>query len=76
MASIDKLKVKLTLSVEQLDSLDDLLELYLEGEGDIQKINRGALMDVRETVDDIMEVVNQRLGFNVVRESNDPKYLM
>ena len=76
MASIDKLKVKLTLSVEQLDSLDDLLELYLEGEGDIQKINRGALMDVRETVDDIMEVVNQRLGFNVVRESNEPKYLM
>jgi len=76
MASIDKLKVKLTLSVEQLDSLDDLLELYLEGEGDIQKINRGALMDVRESVDDIMEVVNQRLGFNVVRESNEPKYLM
>ena len=76
MASIDKLKVKLTLSVEQLDSLDDLLELNLEGEGDIQKINRGALMDVRETVDDIMEVVNQRLGFNVVRESNEPKYLM
>ena len=59
-----------------MDSLDDLLELYLEGEGDIQKINRGALMDVRETVDDIMEVVNQRLGFNVVRESNEPKYLM
>ena len=76
MASIDILKLKLTLSVEQLDSLDDLLELYLEGEGDIQKINRGALMDVRETVDDIMEVVNQRLGFNVVRESNEPKYLM
>ena len=76
MASIDKLKVKLTLSVEQLDSLDDLLELYLEGEGDIQKINRGALMDVRESVDDIIEVVNQRLGFNVVRESDGPKYLM
>mgnify|MGYP006405671965 FL=1 len=31
---------------------------------------------MRETVDDIMEVVNQRLGFNVVRESDGPKYLM
>ena len=53
-----------------------MLELYLEGNGDIQKINRGALMDVREMVDDIMEVVNEKIGFNVVRESDGPKYLM
>lgn len=63
MAVIDRMKFKIILTVEQLDSLDDLLDLYLEG-GDTERgINYEALVEVRENISQLMEVVDQRLGF-------------
>jgi len=76
MAKVDKMKVKITLSIEQLEELDYLLDLYLYGEGDMRGINRGALMDVRENVSRIMEVVAEKIAFTVVRKHREPKYLM
>jgi len=70
------MKVKITLSIEQLEELDYLLDLYLYGEGDMRGINRGALMDVRENVSRIMEVVAEKIAFTVVRKHREPKYLM
>ena len=77
MAEIDKLKVKVTLTIEQLDALDDLLDLYLDGEGNARQFNHVALMDVKEKVSKLMDAVSRRMGFSSVSRKNDePKYLM
>ena len=77
MAEIYKLKVKVTLTIEQLDSLDDLLDLYLDGEGNARQFNHVALMDVKEKVSKLMDAVSRRMGFSSVSRKNDkPKYLM
>ena len=76
MAVIDRLKFKIILTVEQLDSLDDLLDLYLEGENNERGINYKALGEVRDNISKVMEVVNQRLGFSLTREDDEPKYLI
>ena len=75
MAVIDRMKFKIILTVEQLDSLDDLLDLYLEGGNTERGINYEALVEVRENISQLMEVVNQRLGFPS-RGDDEPKYLM
>ena len=76
MAEIDKLKVKLTLTIEQLDSLDDLLDLYLDEEGNARQFNHVALMDVKEKVSKLMDAVSRRMGFSSVRKNDKPKFLM
>ena len=76
MAVIDRMKFKIILTVEQLDSLDDLLDLYLEGENNERGINYKALGEVRDNISKVMEVVNQRLGFSSTREDDEPKYLI
>ena len=76
MAEIDKLKVKLTLTIEQLDSLDDLLDLYLDEEGNARQLNHVALIGVREKVSRLMDAVSQRLDFSSVRKNDKPKFLM
>jgi hypothetical protein len=76
MAEIDKMKVKLTLTIEQLDSLDDLLDLYLDEEGNARQINHAALIGVREKVSNLMDAVSRRLDFSSVRKNDVPKYLM
>ena len=76
MAVIDRMKFKIILTVEQLDSLDDLLDLYLEGGNTERGINYEALVEVRENISQLMEVVNQRLGFPSTREDDKPKYLI
>ena len=76
MAVIDRMKFKIILTVEQLDSLDDLLDLYLEGGNTERGINYEALVEVRDNISQLMEVVNQRLGFPSTREDDKPKYLI
>ena len=76
MATIDKMKVKLTLSIEQLDALDDLLDLYLDEEGNARQLNHVALIGVREKVSRLMDAVSQRLDFSSVRKNDKPKFLM
>jgi len=76
MAVIDRMKFKIILTVEQLDSLDDLLDLYLEGGNTERGINYEALGEVRDNISKVMEVVNQRLGFPSTREDDEPKYLI
>ena len=76
MAVIDRMKFKIILTVEQLDSLDDLLDLYLEGGNTERGINYEALVEVRDNISQLMEVVNQRLGFPSTREDDEPKYLI
>ena len=76
MAEIDKLKVKLTLTIEQLDSLDDLLDLYLDEEGNARQLNHVALIGVKEKVSRLMDAVSQRLDFSSVRKNDKPKFLM
>ena len=36
MAKIDKFRAKITLKVEQIDALDDLLDLYLSGKSEMK----------------------------------------
>ena len=76
MAEIDKMKVKLTLTIEQLDALDDLLDLYLDEEGNARQLNHVALIGVREMISNLMDAVSQRLDFSSVRKNDKPKFLM
>ncbi len=72
---LKKYKIKLTLNLEEIDALDDLLDLYLDGDLNEEGINRGALMQVQEQVSNVMSVVNRRLGFTSP-DKDAPKYLM
>ena len=36
MAKIDKFRAKITLKLEQIDALDDLLDLYLSGKSEMK----------------------------------------
>ena len=76
MAEIDKMKVKVTLTIEQLDALDDLLDLYLDEEGNARQLNHVALIGVKEKVSILMDAVSRRLDFSSVRKKDAPKYLM
>ena len=70
-----KYKIKITLDLEEIDALDDLLDLYLDGDMSEDGINRGALMQIQEQVGDVMSVVNRKLGFTAT-DRDAPKYLM
>ena len=71
------LKSKIILTLEEIDALDDLLDLYLDGEFSERGINREALLQIQEKVGKIMEVINLRLGFTDQRvDKNVVKYLM
>lgn len=70
-----KYKIKITLDLEEIDALDDLLDLYLDGDMNEDGINRGALMQIQEQVGDVMSVVNRKLGFTAT-DRDAPKYLM
>ena len=70
------MKVKLTLTVQELDSLDDLLELYLDNEWKPRKLNRVVLAGVRDNIGRLMEIISLRLGFDAERKNDKPKYLM
>ena len=76
MAKIDKMKVKVTLTIEQLDALDDLLDLYLHEEVNARQLNHVALIGVKEKVSRLMDAVSQRLDFSSVRKNDKPKFLM
>jgi len=71
------LKSKIVLTLEEIDALDDLLDLYLDGEFNERGINRGALLQIQEQVGEIMKVINLRLGFTDQRIDKDVgKFLM
>ena len=75
--NIKKYKIKLTFNLEELDAIDDLLLLHLDGEvreGELT-INREALLRVQEQVDEVMAVVDEKLGF-VPSGKSAPKFLM
>jgi len=70
-------KTKIILTLEEIDALDDLLDLYLNGEFNERGINRDALLQIQEQVGEIMELINARLGFTDRRVEKDiGKYLM
>jgi len=70
-------KSKITLTLEEIDALDDLLDLYLDGEFSERGINREALLQIQEQVGVVMEVINLRLGFTDQRVDKEVvKYLM
>ena len=70
-------KTKIILTLEEIDALDDLLDLYLNGEFNERGINRDALLQIQEQVGEIMELINARLGFTDQRVEKDiGKYLM
>ena len=71
------MKPKLILTLEEIDALDDLLDLYLNGEFNERGINRDALLQIQEQVGEMMELINARLGFSDQRLEKDiGKYLM
>ena len=71
------LKSKIVLTLEEIDALDDLLDLYLDGEFSERGINREALLQIQEQVGAVMEVINLRLGFTDQRVDKEVvKYLM
>ena len=43
-------KSKIVLTLEEIDALDDLLDLYLDGEFNERGINREALLQIQEQV--------------------------
>ena len=70
-------KSKITLTLEEIDALDDLLDLYLDGEFSERGINREALLQIQEQVGRVMEIINLRLGFTDQRVDKEVvKYLM
>jgi len=70
-------KSKIVLTLEEIDALDDLLDLYLDGEFSERGINREALLQIQEQVGAVMEVINLRLGFTDQRIDKDVgKFLM
>ena len=70
-------KSKIVLTLEEIDALDDLLDLYLDGEFSERGINREALLQIQEQVGAVMEVINLRLGFTDQRVNKEVvKYLM
>jgi hypothetical protein len=72
---LKKYKIKLTLNLEEIDALDDLLDLFLDGDLSEDGINREALMQIQEQVGEVMRVVNYKLGFTSP-DRDAPKYLM
>ena len=72
---LKKYKIKLTLNLEEVDALDDLLDLFLDGDLREDGINREALLQIQEQVGEVMSVVNRRLGFTSP-DRVAPKYLM
>ena len=72
---LKKYKIKLTLNLEEIDALDDLLDLFLDGDLSEDGINRGALMQIQEQVGEVMRVVNYKLGITSP-DRGAPKYLM
>ena len=72
---LKKYKIKLTLNLEEIDAIDDLLDLFLDGDLREDGINREALMQIQEQVGEVMRVVNYRLGFTSP-DRDAPKYLM
>ena len=72
---LKKYKIKLTLNLEEIDAIDDLLDLFLDGDLREDGINREALMQIQEQVGEVMRVVNYKLGFTSP-DRDAPKYLM
>ena len=72
---LKKYKIKLTLNLEEIDAIDDLLDLFLDGDLREDGINREALMQIQEQVGEVMSVVNYKLGFTSP-DRDAPKYLM
>jgi hypothetical protein len=71
------IKANIVLTVEELDELDDLLDLYLNDGADVKRLNRGVLLQIQEQVGEIMGLVYDRMEFTTQRvKSNKPKYLM
>ena len=71
------LKSKIVLTLEEIDALDDLLDLYLDGEFSERGINREALLQIQEQVGEVMDIINVRLGFTDQRVDKEVvKYLM
>ena len=71
------LKSKIVLTLEEIDALDDLLDLYLDGEFSERGINREALLQIQEQVGEVMDIINVRLGFTDQRIDKDVgKFLM
>ena len=70
-------KVKIILNLEEIDALDDLLDLHLKGESVDRGVNREALLQIREQLDELMELVYHHLGFSSHRgDKQVVKYLM
>jgi hypothetical protein len=72
---LKKYKIKLTLNLEEIDALDDILDLFLDGDFSEEGINREALIQIQEQVNNVMSVVNRKLGFTA-SDKDPPKYLM
>jgi len=71
------IKVNIVLTVGELDALDDLLNLYLDDESGVRRLNMGVLLQIQEQVGEIMELVYDRMEFTTQRvKSNKPKFLM
>jgi len=71
------IKANIVLTVEELDELDDLLDLYLNDGADVKRLNRGVLLQIQEQVGEIMGLVYDRMEFTTQRvKSNKPKFLM
>ena len=71
------IKVNIVLTVEELDALDDLLNLYLNDESGVRRLNMGVLLQIQEQVGEIMELVYDPMEFTTQRvKSNKPKFLM
>ena len=58
-----KFKVKVVLNYQEINALDDLFDLYLDGEFNEKGINRDALLQIQGRVRQIIAVVNRRFGF-------------
>ena len=70
-------KVKLTFDLEEIDALEDLLDLHLDGEAVDRGVNREALLKIQEHLAEVMVLVDQHLGFSSNRsQKNAGKYLM
>ena len=74
---LKKFKIKLTFNLEELDAIDDLLLLHLDGkvrDGELT-INREVLLRIQGQIDEVMAVVDEKLGF-VPSGKSAPKFLM
>ena len=56
-------RVRILLDLQEIDALDDLLDLYLDGEFNEKGVNRDALLQIQDQVGEVMLAVNRHLGF-------------